>query len=698
MGVAAEICDGLDNDCNGLVDDGLGTSSCGLGVCLKTVANCVDGVPQECDPFLGADPESCDGIDNDCNGKVDDGLGTTTCGQGQCVKSVANCANGTPQECDPLAGWQVESCDGLDNDCDGEVDDGLGTTTCGLGECVKTVANCVGGVPQECAPMAGSEEEICDGLDNNCNGETDEGLGSTICGLGQCENTVANCIDGAPSQCDPMAGSGDEICDGNDNDCDGDVDEGFDLDQDGVTTCGGDCNDDNSDVKPGVQELCNGIDDNCNDEVDEGYPDTDDDGIFDCIDEDDDGDGLKDIWDGWPLDPAKVEGPLGGSGRDGDVTVTALLYVDDYRYGLAESVLTDASTIKLSAVGAELVEGDELLVWKVQKDGAGEYQFVYVTTVEPGAPATVAFVPPLTFDADPANSEILVLRVMHYDSLLVKSGGTVTAHAFAAGTPGGAAVIRCKTTCTVDAGGTISVAGLGFVGGPAVAGNGSSPYQGDSYGGGGQQGVTAANGGGGGAYPTRGDHGDSGGGGGYGSQGSAGTEYAGADVCDGGNSYGDALLASWHLGSGGGAGSPDAEGDGSSPANQTGAGGNGGGLLALFAGDKLDLSGIVTAGGWNGGSAVAGTGGEVGGGGAGSGGTVYLGAPTIVVAQDAVTAPGGTGGKSNSDGPAPYGSALGGDGGDGRIRVDYKTLNGAAHPDGNANLTSPSIGHGAALP
>jgi hypothetical protein len=67
-----EICDGLDNDCNGAVDENLGTTMCGIGECRRTVSNCGGGAPQSCVPGVPA-PEIPDGLDNDCNGAVDEG-------------------------------------------------------------------------------------------------------------------------------------------------------------------------------------------------------------------------------------------------------------------------------------------------------------------------------------------------------------------------------------------------------------------------------------------------------------------------------------------------------------------------------------------------------------------------------------------------------------------------------------------------
>ena len=280
-----EDCDGLDNDCNGDIDDGLGETTCGLGICVHTVPNCANGQVQECDPLDGALVESCDSLDNDCNGKVDDGLGTTTCGLGECEHTVDNCANGQSQECDPQQGAVAEVCDLLDNNCNGEVDEELGSTTCGLGLCAHTVENCVEGEAQACDPLAGAVDEVCDGFDNDCSGLVDDGLGQTTCGLGECEHTVDNCQGGEEQLCDPLLGAVDEICDALDNDCNGEVDDGFaDFDGDKTPDCldgdddndghldGADCDDFDVTVYPGANELCDEKDNNCDGLSDEGCP------------------------------------------------------------------------------------------------------------------------------------------------------------------------------------------------------------------------------------------------------------------------------------------------------------------------------------------------------------------------------------------------------------------------------------------
>ncbi len=69
-----EVCDGLDNDCDDEIDEELGTVTCGIGLCEHVVDFCLEGVEQECDPLEGAQVEACDGVDNDCDGDIDEDL------------------------------------------------------------------------------------------------------------------------------------------------------------------------------------------------------------------------------------------------------------------------------------------------------------------------------------------------------------------------------------------------------------------------------------------------------------------------------------------------------------------------------------------------------------------------------------------------------------------------------------------------
>ena len=221
-----EVCDGIDNDCNGQTDEELGSTTCGVGLCEHEVSNCFAGEEQLCDPLEGASPEICDGIDNDCDKDIDDGLGEelVTCGVGQCEHSVSSCVDGVPSECDPFEGAGPEVCDDIDNDCDGATDEGLGDLTCGCGDCEHTVPACINGFEQVCDPFEGASPEICDGDDNDCDCIVDEDQGIWTCGENECEASVPQCVGGVPqpeNTCVPIPG-GPEICgDGIDNNCDG---------------------------------------------------------------------------------------------------------------------------------------------------------------------------------------------------------------------------------------------------------------------------------------------------------------------------------------------------------------------------------------------------------------------------------------------------------------------------------------------
>jgi hypothetical protein len=300
----AEICDGLDNDCNGNVDDGLGQTSCGLGVCAHTIDNCVGGMTQTCDPMQGAGTEECNNLDDDCDGTVDDGLTRATgCGVGACAGNTGfeTCAAGMwgSDTCDPLAGAGTEVCDAglIDEDCDGTSNEDCVCTNgqirpCGstdVGECEYGTETCdINGVWGSCVGAVEPTAEICNGLDDDCNGYDDDGLtfdadNDGYTSSASCEGSKDDCNDN-----DANVNPGKtEICgNGIDDNCAGGIDEGCggicDSDGDGHMQTGlpwciifgplDDCNDNNAAVYGGAPELCDGLDNNCNGVVDEGCP------------------------------------------------------------------------------------------------------------------------------------------------------------------------------------------------------------------------------------------------------------------------------------------------------------------------------------------------------------------------------------------------------------------------------------------
>jgi hypothetical protein len=304
VGIVADDCDdtnamvlpGVPEDCNGLDDDCANGCDDGFTCCRGTMGPCMTSCGttgnRTCNATCGwsvcsPPPETCNAVDDDCNGAADD---VFACVQGVTQACTTSCGSAGMRTCDSGCAWSacaaIETCNGLDDDCNGMPDDTFacvgGTsagcaTSCGsTGTLACSATTCTASAT--CVPPA----EGCNGIDDDCDTRVDETVECTAGTMRSCMTTCGSTGNQTCSAtctfpaCTPPA----EICNGADDNCDGRIDETFACVPGAVGTCMASCGTMGSRTctasctwgacTPPI-EACNGVDDNCNSMCDESF-------------------------------------------------------------------------------------------------------------------------------------------------------------------------------------------------------------------------------------------------------------------------------------------------------------------------------------------------------------------------------------------------------------------------------------------